>query len=80
MIMAIHLALMLVVAVLSTKNRWAYRAGEMIDVIFPIQCGNVRTTKCTVALEANEIEPAEIVRFTKRILSFAALFVDREEL
>jgi hypothetical protein len=43
MIMAIHVAVVLIVAVLGAKDGVAKRAGEVIDMVFPIQRCNVRS-------------------------------------
>ena len=49
-IMAVDFILMLIVAVLRSKNGRTDRACEMLNVIFSIQGRNVRTTKRSLAL------------------------------
>lgn len=36
-VMAVHLPIVLIVTILCAEHSWAYRAGEVIDVVFPIQ-------------------------------------------
>lgn len=50
MIMAVDFIVMLIVAVLGSKNRGTKRAREMFNVIFAIQGGDVRTTKRSLTL------------------------------
>lgn len=54
-VMAIHVALMLVVAILCSKDCWADGAGEMLNVVLAIQRGNIRASKGTAACEAQKI-------------------------
>lgn len=44
MVMAINLAIMLIIAVLSTEYCWAKGAGEVIDVVFAIERSYVGTS------------------------------------
>lgn len=41
MVMTIHLPLVLVVAVLSSKNRGTYGAREVFNMVFPFQCSDI---------------------------------------
>ena len=79
-VMAVDFAFVFVVAILSTKNCWANGAGEVFDVVFALEGGDVRSAKCTTTLEAKKVKSSEIVGFTKRELPRAVLCVHREEL
>ena len=59
---------MLIVAVLRAEDGWTYRAREVLDVVFAIECGNVRASKGASACKTKKIESSEIVGFAKRIL------------
>lgn len=52
MVMTVNLAFMLVVAVFSSENRGTYGAGEMFDVVLPLQCSNIRSPQCAAAIVA----------------------------
>lgn len=52
MVMAVHLSVMLVVAVLGPKDRRTERAGKMIDMILVIESGDVGSTKSPATLVA----------------------------
>jgi len=54
MIMTIHLAVMLIVAVLGPKHRWTERASEVIDVVFSIERGDVGTPEGSAAFVAKQ--------------------------
>lgn len=41
MVMTIYLPLVLVVAVLSSKNRGTYGTRKVFDVVFPFQCSDI---------------------------------------
>ena len=51
-IMAVHLPFVLVIAVLSSEDSRAYGACEMFDVVFPLQCSNVRSSQRAAAVVA----------------------------
>jgi len=40
-IMAIHLAIVLIVAVLCSKHCGTQRAGKVINVVFPLECRDI---------------------------------------
>ena len=48
--MTINLALVFIVAVLGAEYGWANGASEMFDMVFPVQSGDIRTTKSTSAI------------------------------
>lgn len=51
MVMTIHVAIVLVVAVLCAKDRGTQGACEMVDVILSVESGDVGASKSTTALE-----------------------------
>jgi hypothetical protein len=67
-IMTVHTALVLVVAVRSPKNGWAHGTREMLNVILSVQSGNVRPAKSLAALVAEQIESSEVVCFAQWVL------------
>lgn len=54
-IMAVDVSFVLVIAVLGAKHGRAYGAGEMLDVILSIQCGDVRAAKSASACMAEQV-------------------------
>jgi len=78
MVVAVYVSLMLVVAVLGTKDGRAYRTGEMFDVVFTIERGDVGSTKRTSTRMAEQVQSAEIICFAKRVL-IGRLFWDGKE-
>lgn len=49
MVVAVDFPFVLVVAVLSAKDCRAYRTGEMLNVVFPLQCCDVGSTQGATA-------------------------------
>lgn len=41
MVMTIHTSIVFIVAVLSSKDSRAQRAGKVVDMIFPIECRDI---------------------------------------
>jgi hypothetical protein len=78
--MTINLAIVFVVAVLRAKYGWAHGAREVIDVVLLIQSRDVRSSERPIALMAYKIQSSEVISFAQRVLAFAILFVDWEEL
>ena len=79
MVMTIYVSLVFVVAVLSTKDGRAYRASKMFDMIFSVERGDVRPTQGASTCMTEQVQPAEVIRFAKRVL-IRRLFGDGEEL
>jgi len=52
-VMTIDLAVVFVVAILSPKYCWAYRACKVVNVVFSLQGSNIRTAQGTIALVTN---------------------------
>lgn len=44
-VMAVHFAFVLVIAVLSAKDGRTQGTGEMLDVVFAVECGDVRASE-----------------------------------
>jgi hypothetical protein len=51
-VVAVHLVIVFVVAVLGSKHGRAQGAGKVVDVILALQGGDVRSPQCAVALVA----------------------------
>lgn len=49
-VMAVHLPVMLVVAVLGSEDGRTERAGKVVDVVFSVEGGDVRPSKGPAAL------------------------------
>jgi len=67
-VVAVDVALVLIVAVLGTENSRANGAREMLDMIFAIECCNVRGSQGLAASIAEEIEAPEVVGLAQGIL------------
>jgi hypothetical protein len=70
-IVAIDAAVMFVVAVLCPKDGGTDGAGKVLDMVFPIECGYVRTAQSISACETDEIQSFEIVLFAQGVLVWA---------
>jgi hypothetical protein len=55
MVMAVHVAFVLIIAIFSSELCRADGAGEMLDMILPVQSGDVGTSKSTTTRMAEEI-------------------------
>lgn len=62
--MTVHPALMLVIGVLSAKNRWANGASEMLDVVLVVQGGDIGTTQSTATFVAEEVQSPKVIGLT----------------
>lgn len=80
MVMTVHLTIVFVVAIGSAKNGWTDRTGEMVDVVFAIEGGDVGSTQGLSALVAKEAKAPKIIGFAERVLAVAVLVVNGEEL
>lgn len=78
--MAVHLCLVLIIAVLGAKDCRADGAREMFNVVFAVQRGDVRSAKGATTRVAKEIQPAKIVCFAERVLSVSVFSVNGEKL
>lgn len=67
-VMAENVALMFVVAVLGAKDGGTDGAGEVLDVVFPVQGGDVGSSQSTSAGVTQEIQTAEVVCLAERVL------------
>lgn len=80
MIMAVHLAIVLVVAVLRPKDGRTDRTRKVLDMVFPVDGGNVGSSEGATTFVAEKVQSTKVVRFAKRILLRAPWFIHREEL
>lgn len=78
-IVAVNATFMLVVAVRGAEHGGTYRAGEVLDVVFALEGGNVRAAEGLSALVAQQVESAEVVGLAERVLA-RGLLGDGEEL
>ena len=76
--MAVYIAFMFVVAVLGTEDSRTHRAGEMFDVIFAIESGDIGATKGASTCMAEQVQPAEIIRFAERVLIWGLFWNGKE--
>lgn len=67
-VVAVDVAFVLVVRILSAKDGRADTAGEVLNVILAVQSGDVRASKRTFARVTEQIEATEVVRFAQRVL------------
>lgn len=78
--MTVYIAFMFVVGVLSTKDSWTDRAGEMFNMVFAIESCDVGASESTTTLVAQEVQSSKVISLTQWVLSAAILGVDGEEL
>ena len=78
-IVAINVPLMFVIAVRGAKDGRAHRTSEVLNVVFPVESGNVRASQCLPASIAQQIESSEVICFAKWVLA-RRLFGNWEEL
>lgn len=78
--MAINLAVMLVVAVLCPKYSGAHGARKVINMVLPIQSGDIRSSERAIAFMTYKIQPSEVISFAQGVLAVAIFIVDWEEL
>lgn len=67
-IVTVDLAIMFVIGVLGTKDCWAYRTCEVLNVIFVVQRRDIGATKSSSTRLAHKVESPEIVALTEWIL------------
>ena len=77
--MAVHAALVFVVAVGCAEYGGAYGAGKVLDVVLAVERRDVGAAEGLPALEAEQIEPPEVVSLAQGVLS-GRLFWHGEEL
>lgn len=70
MIMTVHATLVLVIAVRGAKDGGTYGTREMFNVVFTVQCRNVRPPECLAAVITQEVKAAEIIRLAQGELSW----------
>ena len=78
--MTVDLPFVLVVGVLSSKHRGTHRTGKVLDMVFAVQCCDIRPAQSSATLVAQEVQSPEVIRFTEWELARAILRVDRKEL
>jgi len=79
-VMAVDMAIVLVVTVLSAEDSGTKGACEVVDVILSVESSDVGASEGAATFVAKQAQPAEVVCLAKRVLSLATLVVDREEL
>jgi hypothetical protein len=78
-IVAVDLSFMFVVAILSPKNGWADRTGEVLDMVLALKRRDIRTAQCATTLETEEVETPEVVSLAQWVLALAIFIIDGEE-
>ena len=76
-IMAEHVSLVFVIAILRPEQRRADAACEVLDVVLLVAGGDVRPAESGTARGADEVETTEVVAFAERLLAVGR--VDGEE-
>ena len=77
-IVAVDASFMLVVAVRGAKHGRTHGTGKVLNVVFPVERGNVGTTERLAALKAEQVKAAEVVGLAQRVLA-GWLFGNGEE-
>lgn len=80
MIVTVDLVLVFVVAVFRAEDRRTDGAGEVLDMIFPVQSSDVRTSQGTAAVMTQQIQSSKIVGLAEGIGRGALAVVGGEEL
>ena len=68
MVVAVDTAVVLVVRILRAEDGGTHTAGEVLDVVFPVECGDVRASEGSTACVAEKIESFEIVSLAEWVL------------
>lgn len=79
MIVTVHFSLVLIITILGTKDGGADGAGEMFDMVFSIQRGDIGPTQSSMTFIAQEIKAPEVIGLAKGELAAAILSIDRKE-
>jgi hypothetical protein len=69
--MAVDVAVVLVVAILSTEHSGTGGASEMLYVIFPVEGSDVGAPQRIPARKTDEIQATEVIPFTEGVLVWA---------
>ena len=67
-VVAVDVALVLVVGVLRAEDGGADGAGEVLDVVFAVEGGDVGASQGAAAVVAEQVEPLEVVGFAEGVL------------
>lgn len=78
-VVAVDAALVLIVAVRGAEDGGADGAGEVLDVVFAVEGGDVGAAQGLATVEAEQVEPAKVVGFAEGVLA-GGLLGDGEEL
>ena len=62
--MTVDASFVFVIAILSAENSGTDGAGEVFNVVFSIEGSNVRATKCSATVVAQEIQSSKIIGLT----------------
>jgi hypothetical protein len=78
-VVAIDIAVVLIVAILSAEDGRAKGACEVVYMVFAIESGYVGSSKGTPTLIAQQTKSSEVVRLAQRILTAVLFVISREE-
>lgn len=78
-VVAVDVAVVLIVAILGTKDGGAERACEVVDVVLAVEGGDVGAAKGASALMAYQAQSSKVVGFAQRILALPIFIFGREE-
>lgn len=73
-----HVALVLVIAVRGAEDGRTHGASEMLNVIFSIQGGDVGAPQSLAAVEAEQVEPLEVIGLAERVLARRLVWYRKE--
>lgn len=77
--MAIDFAVVLIIGVLRTKDGGTDTTRKMLDMVFAVERGDVRSTQGFPAIMTQQIKSPKIVLFAQRVLALAILIVHGKE-
>lgn len=79
-VVAVDIAVVFVIAVLSAKDGGTEGAGEVVNVILALESCDIGPSQGSATLVAEQSQAPEIVGFAEGILPLAVLVIRREEL
>ena len=78
-VVTIHLPVVLIIAVLRAEDCRTYAAGEVLDMIFPVERCYIGSTQRATTCMAQQVEASKVVGLAEWVCIFH-LIIDREEL
>ena len=78
-IMTEDLSVMLIIAILCSKDSWTDRTREVLNMVFSVQRGDIRPTERRAALKTQKIKATKVINFTQGVLAVTLLIIQWKE-